>query len=137
MPMTPLLIVTHLDFGQRLLAAAESMLGPQEACRALSLGAHMGREDLAEEISRARALWQQDPLVLVDVVGGTPWNAALAVGLGEQGEVLGGLSLPLLIEALVARQSLGPREAAEQAASRCQASFARASQMLKARGPAE
>lgn len=135
--MTPLLIVTHLDFGQRLLAAAESMLGPQEACRAISLSPKMGRENLADEIVQARSLWQQDPLILVDVVGGTPWNAALMVGLGEQGEVLGGLSLPLLIEALVARQSLGPREAAQQAAQRCQSSFALASIMLKARGPAE
>src|SRR5262245_23809762 len=98
--MTPLLIVTHLDFGQRLLAAAESMLGPQEACRAISLSPQMGREDLMDEIGRARSLWPGDALVLVDVVGGTPWNAAMALGLGEQGEVLGGLSLPLLIEAL-------------------------------------
>lgn len=134
--MTPLLLLTHGEFGPLLLKAAEGMYGPQTAVAALGLGPDEGREAFIGRVARAARALGAPPLVLVDLACGTPWNAALLAGLAEEGEVLAGLNLPLLLEALGLRQRLGPRELAAELCGRMPQCFCRASEML-GRGPGE
>jgi mannose/fructose-specific phosphotransferase system component IIA len=131
--MTPLLILTHGDFGPLLLQAAQGMYGPQEAVAALGLGPDETREAFLERVRAAAAGLKAPPLVLVDLACGTPWNSALLAGLGEQGEVLAGLSLPLLLEALGLRAAMEPRSLALELSLRGPQCFARASHLM-ARG---
>jgi mannose/fructose-specific phosphotransferase system component IIA len=72
--------------------------------------------------------------VIVDLACGTPWNSALLAGLPEGSEVMAGLSLPLLLEALELRGGLAAKPLAAELAERVPQSFARAS-ALKAGGP--
>lgn len=109
---TGIVIVTHGPFGRDLLVACEAMLGPQGRCAALELQSSMGREELASQIL-ARLDDFGPSLVLVDMLGGTPWNASLLGGLPQGCEVLAGLSMPILIEALSSRDRLAPRELGE------------------------
>ena len=117
-----------------MLKACELMLGPQGRCLAISLEEGMGREDLAQKIKAG--LDELGPsLVVVDMLGGTPWNAALSTGLAEGVEVLSGLSLPLLLEALSLRDSLeAPRLGAHLKAKAPQA-VALASELLGRKAP--
>ncbi len=128
--MTPLLILTHGEFGPLLLRAAEGMYGPQEKALALGLAPDETREAFIERVKAAAAQLGQPPLVLVDMACGTPWNSALLAGQAEQGEVLAGLSLPLLLESLSLRGRLEPRALAAELSARGAECFCRASQLL-------
>lgn len=129
-----ILIVTHGNFGTAMLRACERMLGAQERCACIELSEGMGREDLAAQIREKRAALGPC-LVLVDMLGGTPWNAALAGGLDPGLEVMAGLSLPLLLEAMSLRETLAPRELASALAKEAAGSFARASVLLEGKRP--
>jgi len=128
--MTPLLILTHGEFGSVLLKSAEAMYGPQSGAAALALGPDETREDFAVRVAKARAELGEPALVLVDLACGTPWNVALLAGCAADGEVLAGLSLPLLLEALGLRPNLGARELALELARLAPQTFVRASALL-------
>ena len=129
--MTPLLILTHGGFGRVLLESAEAMYGRQEQAVALALSPDETREAFAGRVDAARAGLAGEALVLVDLACGTPWNVALVQGCASgRGEVLAGLSLPLLLEALGLRAALGPRELAAELVRLSPGAFARASEFL-------
>lgn len=128
--MTPLLILTHGDFGAVLLKSAEAMVGTQADALALALGPDESREDFSLRVREAVRKLPSCPLVLVDIACGTPWNVALLEGCAKEGEVLAGLSLPLLMEAVVLRQTLGPRELGQEVVRQAPQTFVRASEML-------
>lgn len=129
--MTPLLILTHGEFGALLLKAAESMYGPQASAMALGLGLDESREDFMDRVAAAARELGRPPLVMVDMACGTPWNAAVLGGLAANGEVLGGLSLPILLEALSLRAENDPKQLALELCQRGAQSLCRASQMMK------
>ena len=131
--MTPLLILTHGDFGGLLLKAAEGMYGPQESVAALALGPDETREAFTARVHDARAGLEGRPLVLVDMACGTPWNVAVMEGCAVDGEVLAGLSLPLLLESLSLRKELGARALAAELVLRAPQCLARATELMKGR----
>lgn len=132
--MTPLLILTHGEFGPVLLRAAEAMFGPQPQASALGLGPDETREDFQARVRLARAGLAGCPLVLVDLACGTPWNVAVLDGCAQEGEVLAGLSLPLLLEAMELRASLGARALAAELVTRAPQTFSRASVLMAGGG---
>ncbi len=73
------------------------------------------------------------PLALVDIACGTPWNVAVTAGCTVKGDVLAGLSLPLLLEALSLRESLGPIELAAELKKRAPEGLQRAAELLAQR----
>ena len=113
--MIGILVVTHGEFGVCLLKAAESILGVQEQAMALALPPEKSREDLAVEIAAALDKLDQGDgvLVLVDLLGGTPCNASLAFSLRPGREVVTGVSMPVLIEALMGRTRYALEDLAE------------------------
>ncbi len=131
--MTPVLILTHGEFGAAMLKAAEAMLGPQTQVQALSLGLDETREDFAKRVCQAIAELDSPPLALVDIACGTPWNVAVSSGCTAQGDVLAGISLPLLMEALKLRNSLEPQALAAELKKRGLESLQRAAELLAAR----
>jgi mannose/fructose-specific phosphotransferase system component IIA len=132
--MTPLLILTHGDFGGLLLRSAEQMFGPQTDCAALALAPDEPREHYMARVKQAASAWSEAPLAIVDLACGTPWNSALLAGLHPDAEVLAGLSLPLLLEALELRAEMPAKALAEELAKRGAESFTRAS-ALRPDGP--
>jgi mannose/fructose-specific phosphotransferase system component IIA len=131
--MTPLLILTHGDFGPALLKAAEAMLGPQAQTQALALALDETRESFAERTAAAMAALPSAPLALVDIACGTPWNVAVTAGCASKGDVLAGLSLPILMEALSLRGELGPLELAAELKKRAPEALQRAAELLARR----
>jgi PTS system mannose-specific IIA component len=98
-------VVTHTDYGSRLLMAAQCILGPQNHCQAVSV-------DVTHEVDHALAGLKQavketdqgaGVLILTDMFGGTPTNMSLSLlGTGRL-EVLTGVNLPMLIKILGSR----------------------------------
>lgn len=95
-------VVTHTDYGSRLVMAAQCILGPLDHCQAVSV-------DVTHEVDLAVAGLKQavkdtdqgaGVLILTDMFGGTPTNISLSLlGTGHL-EVVTGVNLPMLIKVL-------------------------------------
>jgi mannose PTS system EIIA component len=98
-------IVTHTDFGARLLKAAEFIIGPQENCRAISVDASHEVELTLAAIKEAIAETDKGggALIVTDMFGGTPTNMSLSLLGSGRLEVLTGVNLPMLIKILSSR----------------------------------
>jgi len=107
--MIGILIVTHSQLGASLIEAAEFILGKRsKALISVSIDLNQSAEKLREKIaSGIKKVDQKDGiLILTDMFGGTPSN--LSYSFLEEGkvEVLSGVNLPILIQALNTRDKL-------------------------------
>jgi len=92
-----IIIACHSGLARALLRAAEAIAGPLPEVASLDLGD--GESPAAYEARLAAALAPGQPaLILADLMGGTPWNAAAR--LAQQGgvRVVSGVNLPMLLE---------------------------------------
>lgn len=110
--MVGIIVMTHGSLGEGAVDAARLIMGPVEQVETLSLR----REDNADDLNAAflAALERVDSgegvLVLADLLGGSPCNVA-SMNLREKSyQLLSGVNLPMLIEALSSRESVGSPE---------------------------
>ena len=132
--MIGILIVTHSQLGEALIQAAEFIIGERpDALVSVSI-------DLAQDVDKLRdkvvdgikAVDRHDGvLILTDMFGGTPSN--LSYSFLEEGriEVLSGVNLPVLIEAVVSREKLALTDLAARVESLGKKSISLASGILK------
>ena len=105
--MVGLLLISHGSLASGLLDAAEMILGRQEQIKAVGLLPQDSPEGFQETI---RTLVKEldsgeGVLILADLFGGTPVNAAAyLVSEKLNVEVVTGVSLPMLLEALTGRE---------------------------------
>jgi PTS system mannose-specific IIA component len=113
--MIGLIVITHGDFGQQLIKAAEVILGEQKEVWALSLQEKDGLETLSERIEKILKEGEEQSegkIIFVDMLGGTPANASLKFVNQEKVEIISGVNLPMLIAGISYRQSLPLKELA-------------------------
>lgn len=110
------LVVTHGEFGQALLGAAQLILGPQEGILSVSVLVTRGVEDILVELKSGLAKLEMGlgVLILTDLFGGTPTTLSLSLLKAGNIEVVSGVNLPMLIKSLQSR-SLPLAELAQQA----------------------
>lgn len=115
--MIGIVIVAHGDLGKELLRSAEMICGKQDRVVTLGLQAGDAIEALPTRIAEAiKSLDDVDGvLVLVDLFGGSPCNAALRYLAESDVECISGVNLPMLLEILMQRESTGVKELAAQA----------------------
>ncbi len=107
--MIGIVIVTHSQLGQSLIEAAEFILGGRtKAVVSVSIDLNQSAEKLRKKIDEGiKKVDKKDGvLILTDMFGGTPSN--LSYSFLEEGriEVLSGVNLPILIQAVNAREKL-------------------------------
>lgn len=97
-------IAGHGSFAAGLRDAAEMIMGPQEQLALVDLRPAENLDEYRERLERAvrEVDSGEGTLVLVDLFGGSPSNVS-AYLLGPKAEVVTGVSLPMLIEVLAAR----------------------------------
>ncbi len=116
--MVGVVLVSHGTMAQGTVEAARMISGLQEALATVTL--HEG-DDLQGLVQRvASAIGEVDRgdgvVVMVDLFGGTPFNAAARVAMGsDKIEVISGLSLPMLVELLDQREGKTLQEVVEVA----------------------
>jgi mannose PTS system EIIA component len=104
--MIGVLVISHGDIGETLLASAEQIIGtplPQAAALGVSRS-----DDPDAVLARARALAAKldagdGLLVLTDMFGATPCNVAARLLVDGRVEGVSGVSLPMLVRVLSAR----------------------------------
>jgi PTS system mannose-specific IIA component len=104
------LIVTHGGLANELLAAARVIAGELPNFRALPLawseGLEQARERIAAELSTLDT--GEGVLILTDMFGDTPSNAALALRAEGRVEVISGVNLPMVVRLGCSRASAAP-----------------------------
>ncbi len=104
--MVGVIVITHLDLGEKLLKAAENILGPQEMCITISLDSSTDMDESMQALKQAveEVDVGSGVLILTDMFGGTPSNLAMSLlGAGDY-EVITGVNLPLLLKLLGNRE---------------------------------
>ena len=93
-------VVTHGQFANELVAAAEMIIGPVPHVTAISIGWQDDVDAARDEVERAIARVSRGAgvLLLTDMFGGTPTNiASMFLSEGEV-EVVTGVNLPMVIK---------------------------------------
>ncbi len=105
--MVGIIIVTHLDYGEKLLETAQAIVGKQDRCVAVSVDVSKSMEEILGDIQIAvRELDEGDGvLILTDMFGGTPSNLSFSLLSSYNLEVVTGANLPMLLKILTNRES--------------------------------
>jgi PTS system mannose-specific IIA component len=113
--MINVVVVTHGDFGEALVRAAEMIVGPQENVRAVALLPEDSPDGFGGKLDAALAdLDGPETLLLIDLFGGTPCNVSSRKVLQANTEVITGMNMAMVIEALTSRDSTSLAELAAQ-----------------------
>jgi len=107
--MIGIVIVTHCELGDALVGAAEFIIGSRpESIESISIDLSENAEKLRQKIDRGirQVMGAEGVIILTDMFGGTPSN--LAYSFLEEGriDVLSGVNLPILIQAINMRKKL-------------------------------
>ncbi|HEY4399156.1 MAG TPA: mannose/fructose/sorbose PTS transporter subunit IIA [Lactobacillaceae bacterium] len=101
--MVNLIIASHGEFAAGIKMSGSMIFGEQENVAVVTFMPSEGPEDLAKKYADALAGFNNDDdtLFLVDLWGGSPFNAAskLQAENPEKMAIISGLNLPMLIEA--------------------------------------
>lgn len=112
--MIGIVVVSHGDLASALVRAAEMIAGPQERLFAVDIGPDDSAEALAATLDAVlRSIEPEPALMLVDLLGGTPYNVAARRGMDRRRVCVAGVNLPMLLEIVVSR---GDRSVADLAA---------------------
>ena len=107
--MIGIVIVTHSQLGDALIGAAEFIIGSRPgSIESISIDLSENAEKLRGKIDRGikKVMGQEGVIILTDMFGGTPSN--LSYSFLEEGhiEVLSGVNLPILIQAVNRRKKM-------------------------------
>ena len=130
--MIGIVVVTHGRLSEELVAATEQVVGPLDACVAISIGPDDDMEKRRDDIRGAvqRADQGSGVVILTDMFGGTPSNLAISLLEKERIEVIAGANLPMLIKLAEARSRLSVDELAQSASEAGKRYIAVASNIL-------
>ncbi len=134
-----IIAVSHCRVAEEMVQAAELIVGPMEACRAMSFHAGQPVEEMTRQLKDAiRELDQgKGVIVLTDLFGGTPANISLSF-MGPKVEVVCGMNLPMLIKLAGIRHESTLSQAAAQAKEYGRRHISLASEILsRTAGPRE
>lgn len=104
-PVVGVILVTHTDYGSRLLKAAEFILGQQEGCEAVSVDGTYEVDNTLQQLKDAVKRLEKGlgVVLLTDMFGGTPTNLSLSLLGSGKLEVVTGVNLPMLLKVLGSR----------------------------------
>jgi len=113
--MVAIIIGAHGSFSKQIFRSAEMIFGKQENVSSVTFETGEGPEDL--EVKYKTKIEQMDckdgVLFLVDLFGGSPFNAASRVVTESENEnmdIVTGINLPMLLEVYGARSFSGIKE---------------------------
>lgn len=128
-----ILLGTHGRFGEELIKSAELILGEMKNVRSFSLLPGMALEDYLPMIAETLREQPKGTLCLVDLFGGTPFNAFCALSREYENVVITGLNLAMLMEVYMNKDQLSSQELAELAISTLKESGKNATEILERR----
>jgi len=99
--MVGIIAISHGPFSKALIKSVEMVYGKQDKVEAISLDPGESVENLKNRINEIIKEFQVDEvLVMVDLLGGTPYNASSLEIENSNINVITGLNMPMLLEIL-------------------------------------
>jgi len=99
--MVGIIAISHGPFSKALIKSVEMVYGKQDKVEAISLDPGESVETLKNRINEIIKEFQVDEvLVMVDLLGGTPYNASSLEIENSNINVITGLNMPMLLEIL-------------------------------------
>ncbi|NLL30746.1 MAG: PTS mannose transporter subunit IID [Clostridiales bacterium] len=114
--MIAVIIATHGSFSKELLKSSEMIFGKQKNVATISFVAGEGTDDLIEKYNKLlnELDCSDGALIMVDIFGGSPFNAASMIALkNEKIELITGTNLPMLLEVFAAKDTVTIKELVE------------------------
>lgn len=116
--MTHIIVATHGKFSEEIVNSAAMVFGEDENTHVVTFLPGEGGDDLVAKYNAIiEKLPENEPvLFLVDLFGGSPYNAAARVAANRDNtDIVTGISLPMLLEVLDAKDGVDLEELAETA----------------------
>lgn len=108
--MIGIIVMTHGNLGRELINSCELIAGKTENLISLSLEREDNIDTLSEKFLHTIQQYEtcEDILVFADLLGGSPCNIASASLRNKYTyQILTGVNLPMLLEAVMSRESCG------------------------------
>lgn len=98
------IFMSHGPMAAGTLETAEMILGKQEDVAIISISIDSNIETTLEELKSKTAGIEDELLIVTDIIGGTPFNAAYKyLALHPKARIVTGLNLPMVIQLLMER----------------------------------
>lgn len=105
--MTGLVVVTHAGLATSLIAASNMITGSSEGCEAVELHVDDPADGLVGRIAEAlKTVGSDGAIIMTDMFGGTPSNAAMSFLEEGKVEVVTGVNLPMMVEFFSRRERM-------------------------------
>lgn len=107
--MINLIIATHGEMSKSILDLSKMVLGEYNNVEAVTFMPGEGTEDLISKYNKSLKKFDNanGTLFLVDLFGGSPYNAAsMVVSQSNNMDVVTGINVPMLLELLEAREGI-------------------------------
>lgn len=103
--MIGVVVITHGTLSEQILSTAALIMGEQKDVYAVSFTARESLDNLRQKASAAIENYRSDGcLVLTDIMGGSATNVCVELMKNEKVEVITGVNLPMLLEAVSYRE---------------------------------
>lgn len=132
--MIQIVVTTHGGLARELVKTAKLIVGEQQDLEAVCLGMDEGIDDLKNKLTATlKPVNREDDgcLMLVDMFGGTPSNVSLLLTHDYPIQVVTGVNLPMLIEALTHRAVTDLNKLAQFVKDKGQKNIIHANELLK------
>lgn len=99
--MVAIIIGTHGNFSEELVKSSEMIFGQQENVGYVTFKPGEGSDDLMDKYTELlnKLDTEDGVLFLVDLFGGSPFNAASRIAIGKENmDIITGVNLPMLLE---------------------------------------
>lgn len=105
--MTGLIVVTHAGLATSLISAAAMVTGSTELSEAVELHADDPADEMVARIADAlERVGNDGAIIMTDMFGGTPSNAAMSFLQENRVEVITGVNLPMMVEYFSRRERM-------------------------------
>ena len=97
----PVILISHGHYSKYALESAEMIIGKQENCEVISVTEDKDLESVIKELEEVYGKFKNEKgvIILTDIRGGTPSNAAASLLVREPDILaLSGYNMPLLLE---------------------------------------
>lgn len=112
--MVNILVVSHGNLASELIKSAEMIAGEAKNLFAVSLFPGESPETFEAKVNDImRKINGEDTLILIDIFSGTPYNITASQVMKENVECVTGVNLPMLIEAMLSRETFSVKALAE------------------------
>ncbi|MEY8339256.1 PTS sugar transporter subunit IIA [Lachnospiraceae bacterium 62-35] len=112
-PPAGIIIATHGHLGEALIRSTKMIFGEFDRVTAVSLEEGMSPEEYYQRLKKACIEYRSSVLILADLFGGTPCRVSAMLAREIELNLITGVNMAMLIEALQSREALEGQELAD------------------------